>query len=284
MSEVTSHTANGVATIALNRPEVLNAFTPTMGLALADAMANAHKNPAVRVIVLTGTGRGFCAGADFKVLGEIQAKGGVAQGASLDGKGQGVATAVNFSTALGPDVSRHYGGRFGYFMSIEKPVIAAINGAAAGLGFVLMLYADLRLAAQSAQMTTSFAERGLIAEHGLSWLLPRLIGPSQSLDLLLTSRRVAAAEAKSLGLVNAVLPDATFAADVTAYAEDLARRVSPRSLAVMKRQIWKSLFQTFDEALDVANAEMGKSFSSADFKEGVAHWLEKRPAQFPSLG
>jgi enoyl-CoA hydratase/carnithine racemase len=283
MTEVTSHIANGVATIALNRPEVLNAFTPTMGVALAEAMAAAHKSPDVRVIVLTGAGRGFCAGADFKVLGEIQAKGGYAgQGSPQDNMPKGPSSA-DFKTPRGPDVSGHYGGRFGYFMSIDKPIIAAINGPAAGLGFVLMLYADMRIAAQGAKMTTSFSERGLIAEHGLSWLLPRLIGPSQSLDLLFSSRRLDAAEAKGLGLVNQVIPDATFMADVTRYAEELASRVSPRSLAVMKRQIWKALFQSFDEALDVANAEMAKSFTSPDFKEGVAHWLEKRPARFPKL-
>jgi enoyl-CoA hydratase/carnithine racemase len=145
---------------------------------------------------------------------------------------------------------------------------------------VLALYADVRFAASEAKFTTSFAQRGLIAEHGVSWLLPRLVGPAHALDLLLSARKFGADEAVKMGLVNKVLPQATFMEEVMSYARSLADTVSPRSMAVMKAQIWKSPFQDFSTALGVADSEMQKSFKSEDFKEGVAHYLEKRAPRF----
>jgi enoyl-CoA hydratase/carnithine racemase len=186
----------------------------------------------------------------------------------------------NFYSGLGPDVGPHYAGRFGYLLQARKPVIAAINGPAAGLGLVLALYADVRFAGSEAKLTTSFAQRGLIAEHGISWLLPRLIGPAQAFDLLFSARKLTAAEAERMGLVNRVFPQETFQQDVLAYARNLAQTVSPRSTAVMKAQIWKALHQDFNAALELANSEMQKSFASADFKEGIAHYVEKRAAAF----
>ncbi|MEW6689216.1 MAG: enoyl-CoA hydratase-related protein, partial [Pseudomonadota bacterium] len=178
------------------------------------------------------------------------------------------------------DVGPLYGGRFGYLLQAGKPVVAAINGPAAGLGFVLALYADVRIAASEAKHTTSFAQRGLIAEHGVSWLLPRLVGPAHALDLLLSARKLGAAEAERMGLVNRVFPQESFMPEVLAYARSLAQTVSPRSTAVIKAQVWKALHQDFAEALAVAEAEMQKSFASADFKEGIAHYVEKRAPAF----
>ena len=265
-----------VAVIRLNRPEVLNAFTAPMGVGLRKAVAAAVKDDLVRVIVLTGAGRGFCAGADMKLLQGIKSDAGAAQKSPEPIKDE----ASDFACDLGPDVSAHYGGRFGYMLAARKPIIAALNGPAAGLGFVLALYADVRFAASEAQFTTSFAQRGLIAEHGVSWLLPRLVGPAHALDLLLSARKFGAAEAEKMGLVNKVLPQATFMDEVMTYARMLADTVSPRSMAVMKAQIWKSPFQDFSTALGVADSEMQKSFKSEDFKEGVAHYLEKRAPRF----
>ena len=145
---------------------------------------------------------------------------------------------------------------------------------------MLALYADIRFAGSDAKFTTSFAQRGLIAEHGISWLLPRLVGPAHSLDLLLSARRIAAAEAERIGLVNKVFAQASFMDEVMAYARTLAETVSPRSMAVIKAQIWKSPFQDFAAALAVADSEMQKSFQCEDFKEGVAHYIEKRPPAF----
>ena len=217
----------------------------------------------MRVIVLTGAGRGFCAGADMKRLQQITPAARQAQAA-----------------AASQEAEQDFGGRFGYLMRVPKPVIGALNGPAAGIGLVLALYADVRFAGSDAKFTTSFAQRGLIAEHGISWLLPRLVGPAHALDLLLSARKIGAAEAERIGLVNKVFPQASFMDDVMAYARSLADTVSPRSMAVIKAQIWKSLFQDFNEALALADAEMHKSFGSADFKEGVAHFVEKRSAAF----
>ena len=268
-----------IALIRLNRPDALNAFTPLMGRELKSAVGAAVADEAVRVIVLTGEGRGFCAGADMKVLQQIRAAGPGAPARAPEPPQE----EPDFPGDLGPDVSAHFGGRFGYMFRARKPVIAAINGPAAGLGFVLALYADVRFAGSEAKFTTSFAQRGLIAEHGVSWLLPRLVGPAHSLDLLLSARKFGAAEAERLGLVNKVFPQATFMDEVLAYARTLADTVSPRSMAVIKAQIWKTPFQGFGESLAVADAEMQKSFKSEDFKEGVAHYMEKRAPRFKGL-
>ncbi len=262
---------DGVAVISLNRPQALNAYTAAMGQSLKRATADAVADDAVRVIVLTGAGRGFCAGADMNLLQNIPAGGRVTQLPEVK---------FDFYSGLGPDVGPHYGGRFGYLLQARKPVIAAINGPVAGLGLVLALYADIRFAGSEAKLTTSFAQRGLIAEHGISWLLPRLVGPAHALDLLLSARKLTAAEAERIGLVNKVFAQATFMQEVMAYARALAQTVSPRSTAVMKAQVWKALCQDFNEALALADGEMAKSFASADFKEGVAHFVEKRTPAF----
>ena len=263
---------DGIAVISLNRPAALNAYTVAMGLSLKRAVADAEADAAVRVIVLTGAGRGFCAGADMNLLQKITPGGGsVTQAQEVKRDLGGVANR---------DAQTDYGGRFGYLLHARKPLIAAINGPVAGLGLVLALYADLRFAASDAKLTTSFAQRGLIAEHGISWLLPRLIGPAQALDLLLSARKLGAAEAERIGLVNQVFPQETFMQEVMAYARTLAQTVSPRSTAVIKAQVWQALRQDFNVALALADAEMQKSFASADFKEGIAHYVEKRVPAF----
>jgi enoyl-CoA hydratase/carnithine racemase len=262
---------DGVAVISLNRPAALNAFTAAMALGLKRAVADSVADAAVRAIVITGAGRGFCAGADMNLLQNIPAGGRVTQMPEVS---------FDFYSGLGPDVGPHYAGRFGYLLQTRKPVIAAINGPAAGLGLVLALYADVRFAGSEAKLTTSFAQRGLIAEHGISWLLPRLVGPAHALDLLYSARKLTAAEAERIGLVNKVFPQESFMEDALAYARTLAQTVSPRSTAVMKAQVWKALHQEFNEALALADEEMKKSFASADFKEGVAHYVQKRAPAF----
>lgn len=269
--DVLREVKDGVAVISLNRPAALNAYTAAMGLGLKRAVADSVRDDAVRAIVLTGAGRGFCAGADMNVLQNIPAGGRVTQVPEVN---------FDFYSGLGPDVGPHYAGRFGYLLQARKPVIAAINGPAAGLGLVLALYADLRFAGSEAKLTTSFAQRGLIAEHGISWLLPRLVGPAHALDLLYSARKLTAAEAERIGLVNKVFPQETFMQEVMTYARALAQTVSPRSTAVMKAQVWKALHQEFNDALALADEEMTKSFASADFKEGVAHYVEKRAPAF----
>src|ERR1700742_1133389 len=217
-----------IATITLNRPDRLNAHTAAMGDSVRLAMAEAAKDPAVRVVLLTGAGRGFCAGADMEVLTGIQ-------GGARDNTQQPTEGAEAFRSQYGPSLDSDFADlrRFAYFLRVPKPVIAALNGPAAGLGLIMALYADMRFASDKAVLTTSFSQRGLIAEHGISWLLPRLVGPSHALDLLLSARRVSPDEARQIGLVNRVFPHDTFMENVTAYARHLADTVSPRSMAVM---------------------------------------------------
>jgi enoyl-CoA hydratase/carnithine racemase len=193
--------------------------------------------------------------------------------------------APRFTSGFGPNLDDEFGDmrRFAYFMRTKKPIIAAINGPAAGIGLIMALYADMRFMSDKAVLTTAFAQRGLIAEHGISWLLPRLVGPANALDLLLSSRRISAGEAREMGLVNKVFESDTFMQNVMAYARLLAETVSPRSMAVMKAQVWKSYFQDFGEALVTADAEMPPSFKWPDFKEGVDHYLQKRSPKFADI-
>jgi enoyl-CoA hydratase/carnithine racemase len=266
---------DGIALVTLNRPDKLNAWTAAMQASVKRAVVDAANDDNVRVIVITGAGRGFCAGADMGGLQKIEA-GRWNERELARGDNSIEVPHAN----LGPDVSEHYTGRFGYLMSIGKPVIAAINGPCAGIGLVFTLYCDMRFAALEAEFTTSFAQRGLIAEHGISWLLPRLVGTGHALDLLFSARKVSAEEAVRIGLVNRVFPQENFATNVLGYAKHLATTVSPRSMAVMKAQVWKGLFQNLTDAIAVGDAEMQKSFATDDFKEGVAHFVEKRPARF----
>lgn len=259
-----------VATVTLNRPEKLNAWTQQMGREVRQAMEEAGRDDGVRVIVLTGAGRGFCAGADMGLLA------GISAGGAVPGGGEGVIQRA----PADPSVRADFRGPYAYFPTIPKPIIAALNGATAGLGLVVALYCDLRLASDTAIFTTAFARRGLIAEHGISWLLPRLIGLPHALDLMLSARTIDAAEALRLGLVSRVTPAAELMDAARAYARELADLVSPRSLRVMKRQLWEAQFQTLAEATAVAEEEMLASFQSDDFKEGIAHFVDKRAPRF----
>ena len=262
-----------VATVTLNRPDKLNAWTAVMEREVRDAMASAEQDGDVRVIVLTGAGRGFCAGADMSLLSGIAAQGGPteADGQALRNSGDGARKA---------NVRSDFQRKYSYFPSIAKPVIAAVNGPAVGLGFILTLYCDLRFASENARFGTAFARRGLIAEYGMAWMLPRLIGTANACDLLFSARLVDAAEALRMGLANRILPHNEFREGVRAYAAQLATEVSPRSLAVIKRQIYEAMFLTLEEAFDVSEGEMRASLECEDFREGVAHFLEKRAPVF----
>ena len=259
-----------VATITLNRPDKLNAWTGTIEQEVRASMYEAEKDPDVRVIILTGAGRGFCAGADMSLLGEIAQK----------GLGERASALANTSNGQRAGVRPDFQKKYSYFPSIQKPVIAAVNGPAVGLGFVITLYCDLRFASDAARFGTAFAKRGLIAEYGLAWMLPRLIGPANALDMLFSARLVDANEALRMGLVNRVFPQDQFLEGVQAYAKELAYNVSPRSLRVTKDQVYSAMFQTLSEAFETAEQEMLQSLQCDDFKEGVAHFLEKRAAAF----
>jgi enoyl-CoA hydratase/carnithine racemase len=264
-TEIEYAVADHVATVTLNRPAQLNAWTATMGKEVRAAMERADTDDGVRVIVLTGAGRGFCAGADMNLL----------SGITKDGRASEESDPP-FNKASRKDFQR----KNTYFPAVSKPIIAAINGPCAGLGLVFAVFCDMRFASAGAVFTTAFARRGLIAEHGISWTLPRLVGISVATDLLLSARKVDAAEALRVGLVDRVFPAEELMSSALAYAKELAHLSSPRSLKVMKKQLWDAQMQTLDEAVEVADAEMVRSFGTEDFKEGVTHFLEKRPPAF----
>jgi enoyl-CoA hydratase/carnithine racemase len=251
-----------VATITLNRPDKLNAWTSEMDADLHHAIERAAADDAVRAIVITGAGRGFCAGADMSRLSRLSA--GETPRAIVGANGS---KPGNFEQ------------KFSYLLAVPKPIFAAINGPVAGIAFCLVLFCDFRYMAEGAKLTTAFAKRGLIAEHGSAWMLPRLIGPMNALDLLYSARMVDTAEAERLGLVRR-LPADNFCARVQAIARELVTASSPRSIGVIKRQFFQSYFQSLAEAWAVADKEMIASFGSEDFTEGVAHFVEKRTAMF----
>jgi enoyl-CoA hydratase/carnithine racemase len=264
-AEILYDVSERIATITLNRPERLNAWTPVMEREVRAAMEVAAADDGVRVIVLTGAGRGFCAGADMQVLEHLDPDD------------------IRKPEWLRPfDMSRRadWQTRYSYYPSIAKPIVGMLNGPTAGIGLVHALYCDLRFAADSAVFTTAFSRRGLIAEHGISWMLPRLVGHANALDLLLSARKVGADEALRMGLVNRVLPADRLREETRAYARELADQVSPRSMAVIKRQLYEVPFQSMAEAVRDANEAMLASFRSEDFREGVAHFVEKRPPKF----
>jgi len=269
MSEILYDVADRIATITLNRPDKLNAWTRNMEHEVRDAMHRAAADDAVRVIVLTGAGRGFCAGADMSLLSDIAEK-GTAGAHPLPDTG---AAALDGAR---PDFTRQYS----YFPAIPKPIIGAINGPAVGLGFVIATFCDLRFASDTARFGSAFARRGLIAEYGVAWLLPRIVGHAHAMDILLSARIFDAADALRMGFVNQVFPADVFQERVYSYARDLAQTVSPRSLRVIKRQVYDAMFQTLGGALDQATLEMKASLECEDFREGVAHFVEKRAPAF----
>jgi len=264
--------AKRVATITLNRPDKLNAWTAVMEQEVRAAMADAERDENVRVIVLTGAGRGFCAGADMSLLSTVAAKG-------LDAEQRAQAVQASASGSAG-GARADFQKKYSYFPALSKPVIAAINGPAVGLGLVIALYCDLRFASDAARFSTAFARRGLIAEYGMAWMLPRLVGHANALDLLFSARLIDGAEAFRMGLANQVHPQDVFQEKVREYATELASNVSPRSLRVIKRQVYDAMFQTLRQAFEIAEREMLASLQCEDFKEGVAHFVEKRAPFF----
>ena len=266
-----------VALITLDRPDSLNAWTDAMGAEVQDALRRAEADPAVVGIVITGAGRAFCAGADMKVLQRLS-------GGSSDGDAGAASSSGAATDPPEDDAPDDFGGRFPYVMTIDKPVIAAVNGAVAGMAYPFVLCCDLRVVSPDALFLTAFAQRGLIAEWGLSWLLPRLVGPAVALDLLFSSRRVGGEEAVRLGLANELVPADRLVDHCRSYVEQLARTSSPTSMAVMKRQVHEQLHRGLGAAERDAQRLMVESFARPDFAEGVRSFVEKREPEFPRIG
>ncbi|HEY2216806.1 MAG TPA: enoyl-CoA hydratase [Solirubrobacteraceae bacterium] len=264
---------DGVAVLTLNRPERLNAWTPELEQTYFGLLRECAASHDVRVIVVTGAGRGFCAGADMESLQTL--------GDAVQGKGEGETGADTSADGATPEHFEHTPQTF--TLTVPKPVIAAINGPCAGIGLVQALMCDVRFVAEDAKLTTAFARRGLVAEHGISWILPRLVGPARALDLLLSGRVVLGREAVELGLANRATPKETVLEETLAYAHELATQCSPASMATMKRQVYAAL----DEGLPSAEAEADRlmlaSFSQPDFIEGVSSFVERREPRFAPL-
>ena len=257
-------TDSGVAVLTFNHPERMNAWGGGMATAFYSCLDRTEADPAVRAVVVTGSGRAFCAGADMGDLSTIRS--------------------TTVDTAGDTDVDKLVGERHPHFVTtLHKPIIAAINGACAGIGLTQALMCDVRFAVRGAKFTTSFARRGLIAEYGISWILPRIVGAGAALDLLLTGRVFLAEEAAELGLVKEVLPAEELLPRAIAYAEDIAANCAPSSLAVIKQQVYADTMRDVFEASAVAEKLMQESMLRPDFIEGITSFFEKRPPNFPPL-
>lgn len=247
---------DGVLLLTFNRPERLNAWTDALEDLYFEALEAADANPEIRAIVVTGAGRAFCAGADMDDLS-----------AAPDASEEQIARPR----------PRHLP------LTIRKPVIAAVNGAAAGLGFVEALFCDVRFASPDALFISAFVRRGLVAEYGMAWLLPRLVGAGRASDILLSGRRVDGAEAARIGLVEHLVPADELVERAVAYAADLAVSCSPWSMATIKAQLALDTERSFAESVGHADALMRASFQGADLTEGVASFTERRPPRFSPL-
>ncbi len=261
--EILYEVSDPVATITLNRPERMNALTSSLLSRFRECVDAAAADPEVVGIVLAGRGRAFCAGLDTDALSSI-ASSGSAGGA----------------TPQPPSSDRR--GLFSYLTQVPKPVIAAVDGVAAGGGYVLATMADLRFGGPKARFTSVFSKRGLVSEHGITWTTPRLVGTGNALDLLGSSRMVDADEAYRMGLIEYLEDDPVTAAQE--YIRTLAGTVSPTTLAETKRMVWDHAGRDVDESLDDMWAVLENQFGRVDISEGVNSFLEKRPPEFPRLG
>ena len=259
-----------VAVIKFNRPEALNAFTGRMLAEIRHALAAAETDEHVVGIVLTGEGRGFCPGMDMNALDAIS-----------DGETGSNDDLADLKAHPGdPELGDNFQVTYSYLMSIRKPVIAAINGACAGLGLAIATMTDLRIVERSAKFSTAFSQRGLIAEHGISWTLPRLIGSGNALDLLWSARKFTGEEANKIGLAEKLVDDGDSLATAIDYVRNLAASSAPKSLQIMKAQVYRHMNMQLGEAMRETNDWMAASLQRDDFREGVRSFIEKRPPNF----
>jgi enoyl-CoA hydratase/carnithine racemase len=268
---ITYEVDDPVAVITLNRPDALNAITGRMQAELKHALAAAEQDEAVVGIVLTGAGRGFCAGAD---IGGLQAT------ASGGGGGQAEDLSEFAAEPGNPAMGPNFQVTFSYIPSIRKPLIAAVNGACAGLGFVFACLCDMRFIERQAKFTSAFVNRGLIAEHGSSWILPRLVGASRALDILWSGRKFTGEEADRLGLANRLCDEGTSKQQAIDYIKMLAETAAPESIKVIKAQIYRHLNMNLEDSMKESNEWMAASLTGDDFKEGVNSFVERRPPNF----
>lgn len=263
--------SQGVAIIWLNRPHRMNAWTGRLHTEYRHLLERANSDTAVRAIVVTGRGRGFCVGGDSEALSGHADRGGYDAGISAD------------IAKPGYGIDEHFDASFAYHFGLDKPVIAAMNGPAAGVGLALACFADLRFAVPDVKFTTAHGKLNLPAEYGLSWMLPKIVGLGRSNDLLLTSRVFTSDEALTLGFVNQIFEPAELVAQTVAYAHQLIASVSPNSLRQTRWQIYKDLHRDVASAVIESERLIEDMAMEEDFKEGIAALVEKRPPDWPSI-
>jgi enoyl-CoA hydratase/carnithine racemase len=256
-------TATGVAVMTLNRPDRLNTWGGDIATAFYAGLDRAEQDPAVRVIVLTGRGKAFCAGAQLGSMGNVSQ--------AIEETDEG-----KLASLVGDRQPHH-------LTTLCKPVIAAINGSCVGIGLTQALMCDVRFAAAGAKFAASFARRGLIAEYGVSWILPRLTGWGVALDLLLSGRTFLADEAARLGLVKEVVPPEQLMSRAMAYAQDISQNCSPASMAVIKRQAYGDAMREVADSSSRSEVLLQRSLQLPDVIEGITSFLEKRAPSFPGL-
>lgn len=269
--EILYNTLDGVATITINRPDTLNALTSLTQAEIKHALFISDTTAEVIGTVITGAGRGFCSGVDMKSLGKISDDGKRTQDAFKH-------LEVSFENE-----NKNFLGSPAYFLALKKPLIAAINGACAGLGFSYATFCDMRFMNRTAKLVTSFSPRGLIAEHGTSWILPKIIGPSHALDLMWTSRRVDAEEAYRIGYANRLSENGEALKEAQDFIFNLAKTSAPYSLMMMKKQIYQHLNQDLGLSNTESTKWMDESLKRDDFKEGIKSFLEKRSPNFKRI-
>ena len=263
--------SQGVAIIWLNRPHRMNAWTGRLHTEYRHLLDRANSDTAVRAIVVTGRGRGFCVGGDSQALSGHADRGGYDPGISADIAKPGYGT------------DDHFDASFAYHFGLDKPVIAAMNGPAAGVGLALACFADLRFAVPDVKFTTAHGKLNLPAEYGLSWMLPKIVGLGRANDLLLTSRVFTSDEALTLGFVNQIFEPAELVGRTVAYAHQLIMSVSPNSLRQTRWQIYKDLHRDVASAVIESERLIEDMAKEEDFKEGIAALVEKRPPDWPSV-
>ena len=263
-SDIEYEVRGNAAIITLNRPDKLNALTYHTLKEIRQAIDTSVSDRSVFGIVVTGNGRGFCSGLDAEVLASVT-------------------SGSTESTSSGRNEDE-LPGMFSYLLEVPKPVIAALNGVAAGGGLILALMSDIRFAAKEAAITTVFLKRGLIAEHGSSWILPRLVGTGRALDLLWASDKVGADEALQLGLVERVTEADNLVGEAVAYIEKLATTSAPAAIAASKRLVYGHLGKNYREALEEAEIIQNEFVARDDAREGAMALIEKRAPNFERLG
>ena len=262
-----------VATITINRAQTLNALTDLTRAEIRHALNASELNADLIGTVLTGAGKGFCSGVDMGALGAMSEAGKILERRYDHLKAE----------AGNPENDPNFKGEPLYFLGLRKPLIAAVNGVCAGFGFSYATFCDMRFMDRGARIVSSFSPRGLVAEHGTSWMLPKLVGPSNALDIFWSSRRIEADEAYRMGWANRLCEPGQSMRDAKDYLKAVAASAAPHSLMMMKRQVYRHLARELGEAMKETMGLVNDSLARDDFKEGVAAFVQKRPPRFEKL-